>query len=424
MSGERFHISYGAMLPTLRLLMFVVCLNTAGQALAQDSNVFTEAEVVEYALARSAIQEAEDARLLAAESAVTESTTLPNPVASLTHENANVPAGNASESTVMISQTFDISGRRQLRKEAAETRREATRLDSYSRRIAIVQDVRKSFSDALYLQELQAAHLAWIERLDAATNVVGQLAQAGEASGYDRRRLEREAQTAKAKLRLIQAEASRKQEILAGTIAKPVTDATAFKGNLIPDAPLPLETLLASSSKHPEIASLETQAAASERDRQAAELLGRPDITLGLGTKHVSEPGFSDNGLMLALSVPIPVFDKGQAQEQQAHARVAALQAERSLKLARAQAELRGLWSQTTQLRQAAIAYQGETLPAAQELSRIAEASYRAGEGNLLELLDAYRAELEAQTMKLDLALQARLSRIELDALAGASQYE
>ena len=54
----------------------------------------------------------------------------------------------------------------------------------------------------------------------------------------------------------------------------------------------------------------------------------------------------------------------------------------------------------------------------------IAETAYRAGEGSLLELLDAYRAELDAQQMKLDLALQARLSRIELDSLTGASQYE
>jgi len=424
MNGERFHSSYGAMLFTLRCMICVVGFNTAGHAFARDSDLLTEAKAVEYALTRTAIQGAEDARLLAAESAVTQSTTLPNPVASMTHENVDAPAGRASESTVTISQTFDISGRRQLRREAAETRRQATRLDNQSRRIAIVQDVRKSFAAALYQQELQASHVAWLKRLDAVTNIVGQLARAGEASGYDRRRLEREAQTAKVRLRVIQAEASRRREILSGTMAKPIADASMFEGNLIPDSPLPIETLLAGSSKHPEIAGLEAQVTASERDRQVAELLQRPDITLGLGTKHVSEPGFSDNGLILALSVPIPVFDKGKAQEQQAHAQVLALQSELSLKHSRVQAELRGIWSQTTQLRQAALEYQDETLITAQELSRIAEASYRAGEGTLLELLDAYRAELEAQTLKLDLALQARLSRIELDALTGATPYE
>ena len=193
---------------------------------------------------------------------------------------------------------------------------------------------------------------------------------------------------------------------------------------MLPDAPPALEALLASTPRHPALASLEAQASAYERDRQIAERLKRPDITVGIGTKHVSEPGFSDNGLMLALSVPIPVFDKGLAQEQQARAQMAALQAERTLKLTRAQAELRGLWSEVTQLRETALTFRDETVTASQELSRIAEASYRAGEGSLLELLDAYRAELDAQTMKLDLALRARLSRIELDALTGATQHE
>jgi cobalt-zinc-cadmium efflux system outer membrane protein len=124
------------------------------------------------------------------------------------------------------------------------------------------------------------------------------------------------------------------------------------------------------------------------------------------------------------MSVPIPVFNYGQAQEQQAKSQAMMVQAERSLKLSRAQAELSGILSQTTQLREAALSFQNDSATASQELSHIAEASYRAGEGSLLELLDAYRSELEANAIKLDLSLRARLSRIELDALTGVTQYE
>lgn len=423
MHGERFHNCRGA-IGLIRSVIFAICLSAAGHVSAQNGDLLTEAKAIEYALARPVIREAEDARLLAADSVVTASITRLNPVVSLTHENVDVPAGNASESTVMVSQTFDISGRRQLRKEAAETRRQATLLDSRSQRIAIVQEARRAFAEALYQQQLQEAHVAWLSRLDTAVSVVGHLAKAGEVSGYDRRRLEREAQSAKARLRTIEAEGSRQREILAGAIDKSGSAFSRLDGDMLPDAPPALESLLASTTQHPALVSLETQATAFERDRQVAERLKRPDITVGVGTKHVSEPGFSDNGLMLALSVPIPVFDRGQAQEQQARAQAASLQAERTLKLARTQAELRGLWSQSTQLRETALAFRDETLTASQDLSRIAEASYRAGEGSLLELLDAYRAELDAHTMKLDLALRARLSRIELDALTGATQHE
>jgi cobalt-zinc-cadmium efflux system outer membrane protein len=423
MPGERFHNSHGAA-GLIRSTILAICLGMAGHAHAQDGDPLTEAKAIESALARPVIRQAEDARLLAADSVVTESLTRPNPVVSLTHEMVDAPTGNASESTVMVSQAFDISGRRQLRKAAAETRRDASLLESQSQRIVLVQEARRAFAEALYQQQLQEAHQAWLGRLDAAVSVVGHLAKVGEVSGYDRRRLEREAQSAKARLRTIEAEGSRQREILAGAIDKPGSGFGRLEGDMLPDAPPALETLLASTSQHPAMASLEAQATAFERDREVAERLRRPDITVGVGTKHVSEPGFSDNGLMLALSVPIPMFDKGRAQEQQARAQVASLQAERSLKLARTQAELRGLWRQTTQLRETTLAFRDETLTASQELSRIAEASYRAGEGSLLELLDAYRAELEAHAMKLDLALRARLSRIELDALTGATQHE
>ena len=57
-------------------------------------------------------------------------------------------------------------------------------------------------------------------------------------------------------------------------------------------------------------------------------------------------------------------------------------------------------------------------------MSRIAEIAYRAGESGILELLDAYRGELDAAITALDYAYQARITRIELDTLAGAKRYE
>ncbi len=429
MRGDHLHgySEPNALRAALCSWMAILTIGAATNAYGQDhtsNTALTEQAAIHFALARPALREAEDARLSAAESAVTESTIRPNPVVSMAHERVDASAGNSSESSVMVSQTFDLSGRRTLRKEAAETRVEATRLDNQTRKLSIVQETRRTFAEMLYRQQLREAHGDWLERIESALGVVGHLASAGEASGYDRRRLEREVQSAKARLRTVEAETSRTRESLAGLIARPIPAQQPLDGDLLPEAPPILESLLAMAEQHPEIAGLQAQATALERDRQAAERLKMPDITVGVGAKHVSEPGFSDNGLMLALSVPIPMSDRGQAQQQQARAQAATLQAERTLKLARIQAELRGLWSESTQLRQNALAFREASLTSAQELARIAEASYRAGEGSLLELLDAYRAELEAHTMKLDLALRARLSRIELDTLTGATHHE
>lgn len=408
----------------LTALLLAVSAGSAASQEVPPETPLTERAAIEYALARPALRAAEAARLDAAQSAVVESGIRPNPVVSVAHERVDAQTGGASESSVLVSQTFEISGRRALRQAAAATRLQAAQLDAQSRQLVTLQDVRRNFAEALYRQQLLTSHADWLRRIESAAAVVNHLASAGEASGYDRRRLEREMQGARARLQAAQADSSRVRELLASLMGRPLHASESLDGDLIPQAPPPLESLVASAERHPEMASLDAQAKAYERDRQAAGQLRTPDVTLGIGGKYVREPGFSDHGLMLSLSVPIPLFDRGQAQEQQARAQAMTLQAERTLKLTRAQGELRGLWQQTTQLRQAAISYRDQTLTASHELSRIAEASYRGGEGSMLELLDAYRAELEAQTMQLDLALRARMARIELDALSGAEQDE
>lgn len=412
---------------TLCYLLNIALVSTANTAFADalaSEERLTESAAIQYALERPAFRQTEEARLGIADSLVTEKSLLPNPVVALEHERLSVPAGSGSESTVMVSQVFDFSGRRALSKQAAETRLQATQFEIKSTQLKTIIDVRRAFADYLYRQQQLEAHKTWLNRIKAITETISRLAGGGEASGYDRRRLEREVQIAQSRLNAAEADASRSRSLLAGLIAKPISQSGTLDGNMIPDAPPTLRSLSSTIERHPDIASLEAQANSFERDRQAAQRLKTPDVTLGIGTKRVQEPGFSDNGLMLSMSVPIPVFNYGQAQEQQAKSQAMMAQAERSLKLSRIQAELAGLWSQTNQLREAALSFQSQSLTASKELSYIAEASYRAGEGSLLELLDAYRSELEANITKLDLSLRARLARIELDALTGATQNE
>jgi cobalt-zinc-cadmium efflux system outer membrane protein len=100
------------------------------------------------------------------------------------------------------------------------------------------------------------------------------------------------------------------------------------------------------------------------------------------------------------------------------------LRAEHTWAYSKSQAELRGIWQQAVGLREAAETYRRESLDGSRELSRIAEAAYRAGEGNVLELLDAYRSELDTELTVLELELRARMTRIELDLLSGAKIHE
>jgi cobalt-zinc-cadmium efflux system outer membrane protein len=393
-------------------------------ASAAESPALTERKAIELALTRPAYRDIEQGRLSTAESGVTEASLLPNPALSMERDRMSTPSGRSTETSVQISQTFDFSGRRALRQEAAGSRVDAARFDQQDRRINTIQEVRRLYSEAFYRDRLRAALAGWVQRIESAATVIAQLAKSGEVSGYDRRRLERESQTAKARMAGTAADYARMREALAGLTGETAGPKPSLDGELLPQVTPSLESVQATLRKRPDLASRNAQAEAFDRERSAAERAWIPDVTLDIGQKRVNEPGRSDNGVIVGVSVPIPLFNRGQASEQRARAQANTLRAEHALVLAKSEAELRGIWRQTTELRQAAESFRRDSLASSRDLTRIAEAAYRAGEGGILELLDAYKAQLEAETTLLDLELRARLARIELDALSGVNIYE
>lgn len=384
----------------------------------------TERAAVHMALARPAYRAAEASRVAIGESALAQAGLAPNPHLSLGHERLNAAGGRATESTLQLSQEFDVSGRRALRRQAAERRLDAIQAEGEAARGRLVAEVRTAFADALHREQSRRALRAWGERIDAADRVVRELAEAGEVSGYERRRLGRERQSAQARAARAEADYLRAREVLLGLLEQEQVRTADPAGDLIPDEAPSLATAQASLRERPDLRALVAQAEAFDRERRAAARAWIPDVTLGAGPKRVEEPGRTDHGLAVSLSISLPLFDRGQPAQKRASAEAALTRADHALRLGRWEAELRGVWAQASALRRAAIVFRKEAISGSRDLARIAEAAYRGGESTLLELLDAYRSELEAETTTLELALAARLARIELDLLSGAPVYE
>lgn len=375
----------------------------------------TEQEAVARALSRPAYVEVDAGRVAAARGAVVEAGRLPNPVLTLEHERI----GPSTERSVGVVQTFDLFGRRSLRVGAAEQRLEAARYEALDRRLQTVAEVRRTFGESLSAEHQRRALGAWVNRIQAGSETVGRLAKSGEVAGYARRRIEREVQAARARLAAASADAAHSRERLRGLIRLESAEELRLAGELVPPELPALADVLVSIGQRPDLAALLAQAEAYDRDRMAAERAWAPDLNVGIGQKRVDEPLGSDTGLMLSLAFPLPLFDRGEGRRDAAAARARALRAEHDLLVARREAEIRGLWQQASELRAGALALRAAPMG---DLSRTAETAYRAGEGGILELLDAYRAELDAELAALDLELRARLARIELDVFSGANR--
>lgn len=400
------------------LSAFLLALPLAVWAQAAAPSVLTETEAVRLALARADLSELEQGALHAAEADVMAAGQIPNPTLSYSRDRIGGGADSVEQSW-MLSQNFDLAGRRGLLREAAGRRAEAVAADNARRRVELAGEVRRGFFDVLFREATIRATGNWMQQFLGVEDTVAKLARAGEASGYDRRRLARERQGAEARLAEERAELARARARLAALTG--ATGEAAVVGELIPLPLPPLSSALERLDQHPDLRALARLAEAADLEGRAAKKGAMPDLTVGIGPKWVENGGNRDNGYALTLSIPLPVFDRQQAGQRRALAEASRLRAEHRLAHARAEGEITGLHRQAEALRNTAAEYRGRAVAASPDLLKVAEAAYRGGESGLLELLDAYRGALEAELTALELEQRARLARIEYDLLSNQS---
>jgi cobalt-zinc-cadmium efflux system outer membrane protein len=107
-----------------------------------------------------------------------------------------------------------------------------------------------------------------------------------------------------------------------------------------------------------------------------------------------------------------PEDPAGTARGAQAAARAEALRVV-------LRSDVAALHTTVLQRRAAADRYRAEVLKSSGEIDRIAQVSYDAGEGGILELLDAFRVTAEARLRQAALDLAARRAEIELEFTTG-----
>jgi cobalt-zinc-cadmium efflux system outer membrane protein len=380
--------------------------------------VLTEAEALRLALADPSFNQVLEGRLGVAASDVTAAGQYPNPELGLDHESAN-GVGDPSETTLVLSQTFDTSGRRRLREQSAQALLEAARLEAEASRLARRYRLLHRFFETLHAQRQGAVLDAWDARIGETERVVQARVRVGEASDYDLRRLRHERALARTRKDELGADLSQTREALLALLGPEGRTYTRVSGRLLPAAPAPLEASSPGLAQRPDLLALRQQETSARLERRVGERAGVPDVTLGLGAKRLADDGGEDWELVLGLSVPLPLFDRGQSAMERGDAQSRIAAGEYQLSLREAQASARGLWEKAVKLQQSAARVESRYVPESRGLADTARAAYQGGELGILELLDAYRGVMETELRALDLALEARLSAIELERVTG-----
>ena len=283
-------------------------------------------------------------------------------------------------------------------------------------RLVLEAEVRTRFHDLLALEARTAAvrALRRTEKLAAE--------RAGDVSGYDRRRLEREHASLAARLAVEQARAERARARLGGLLGEKTP--VRVVGALLPQEELASPEALADRvGTRPDLLALADEARAGRLEQQAAGRWWMPELALTGGYKGIGLDGQRLDGFVAGIAIPLPVFDRSQDEAMRGTGLAKAANARLTLEADMAGAEVRGLRIEAADLSAAARRFRAEATGTSLALTVTAEAAYRGGELGILELVDAHRGALDAEVQAVDLEWAARKARIELDlAVGGASR--
>lgn len=341
----------------------------------------------------------------------------PNP--RVTYDRESV--AGITEHMVMVAQALPITGRRALEIDAASAAVAAmtSRSDEDVRRLRA--DVRAAFADLVAAQARERALTLAADRVRDLAAVLARRESAGDAAGFDRLRADRELLELEADRAAAGIDRARAQGMLAGffgDVADPSRLVAAAVSTPPPAVP-PLEALIETAeSTRGELSALRHDRDAARFSLRAADRRLIPEPEIVAGTKSSTAAG-GDLGSVVTVHATLPLFDRARperalalAREAQAEARISALR----VALRGQIAALRGV---VIERRAAAERYRADAIRSADQIERIAQVSYDAGERGILELLDAYRTGGTARLRQAALDAAVRQAEIELAFVSG-----
>lgn len=218
-----------------------------------------------------------------------------------------------------LSQEFEIAGQRGVRIDIAEKELARVKSEIKDKERILIADVKDAFTKALALKKKNGLAREIVQLNEELVGYTKIKFQAGEVSGLDVNLSEVELSKAKKELLLSEREYRESLLTLQGFLGLSPEMSFAVQGDLPSESPvLPdREVLKAALSRRPDA---KATAFEVEKTRSALKLAGKeviPNITLS---------GFYDrderrNAVGIELSIPLPLFDRKQAEKKEAYAK-------------------------------------------------------------------------------------------------------
>lgn len=379
-------------------------------------------DVLTLLAARSPRTAADQAAVAVAAADRTTARTLPNPSISYggSHLVGGLSTGAITQHQVIVEQPLLLGHQRRARLEQADLTVgvEAAHVSEKlaERRLA----VRQAFASLLARQEQLTVTEASLADLERIAQLVRGRAEAGDRSQYDVARIETEAGTLRALVINAEADVADASGHLAALLGFPGWSPHATGSLDATDVAVPADvnTLWeAAQQRLPSLVAIRRQQAASRGGLLLARRERLPVPALSGGVQETQQ--VQGTSAFLGLSVPLPFFDRNQGAIARASAQIDADRLTLDAETAEARADLDRAAAVLAKRRQALASLENAVVGRGPGLRRMAEAAYREGSGDILELLDAMRSLKDIQLTHVQQLESVRLAEEQVVSAAG-----
>ena len=340
---------------------------------------------------------------------------MPNPVASWDAEDTR---RNSRTTSIKLSQTLELGGKRSARIDVATRGQDAAALTLEQRRNLLRAEVIDSYYGALRAQErldLAQRSLALAERgLVVAKGRV----TAGKTSPVEATRAQVQLSEIRLELNRAQVGLSDAYRRLAASTGSAVPDFQAVATNPQSTPPLPAAAqLLARLEQTVELRLAELQILQGEANVGLEKAQRIPDLDVSIGSQY--DAGARERVNLVGVSMPIPLFNRNQGNVLAASRRADQARDLRNATELRLRTETRqalDLW-QTANTE--VLAFNQQILPAAQSAVDSATRGFEMGKFNFLDVLDAQRTLIAARNQYLTATAQATDARVRIERIYG-----
>jgi cobalt-zinc-cadmium efflux system outer membrane protein len=359
----------------------------------------------------------------AREATILQSGLIPNPRLAVEVENlagaGNFNGFDQSETTIRLSQLVELGGKRVARIEASSRSRDLSRWDYETKRIDVLTQTSKAFTDLLRAQRLVDLNKDLHDIAKQSLMAVSERVQAGKVSPIEKTKAHVELSTVKIGLERAKNEMDTARRNLTATWGGTEPQFQLAVGNLEEISPVPsMETLLLQIDKNPDLArwgsELSQRQAAVEYERSKSI----PDVSLEAGYRRLEES--SDNAIIFGISVPLQFFDRNQGAIAEARHRLSKAKVQKKAIEIQLKNRLVKSYRALMLAHSELVSLKTQVVPGAQSAYDAMTEGYRFGKFDFLEVLDSQRILFQARIQYLEALANYHHSIADVERLTGA----